>query len=129
MPTKFKALLGIIGVSIILRLVFAVSPPAGIEAGTGAWIGLAIWVALFVGLIRGSEGVRMTLIILAALNLAFSAINMTTLADIGFGFIPLYTFLVLYGAFAAVYTIWCLTREDVKNYMLSKTTGMTMDEL
>jgi hypothetical protein len=118
MPGKLKAVLGLFAITAVFGFI------------NGSWFVAAIRALAILLLSRGSDLTRRIVIVLALLGLVWSIVS--TLLSLG-------AIVVL--SFAAstesvlkigeaglsfvgcIYTVWALTRQDVKDWMLAKASG------
>ena len=113
MPLKLKILLALIAMNSVLAIV------------TQSWVTLTINVLLAIGIVRGSEGVRTLLIILALLGLAGNAlmlfVALQAVAAVGldaFGVTIITTTAI--GTAINGYFFWCLRQWDVQSWMFHR---------
>jgi hypothetical protein len=114
MPQKLKILLVLMALS------------AGLNLLTGHWLLALLGVALAVGVLKGSEGTRVIIMVLAGLGLVGSAVGgLLSLAMLG-----------IIGLFAAGlgvaqhgFTLWCMTSADVQGWMYKRSLPDSVREL
>jgi len=119
-PGKVKFLLGAMAALAILDV--------GFFATGGGWTSLffaAVKVALIIGVLKGSEGVRIIVMGLAALSMIYGIVLVIAALSMGLGMrVPVFGILSI--AWPA-YMIWCLRCRDVQEWMFSRTTAGQMD--
>jgi hypothetical protein len=122
MPTKLKALLVLLAVSILMNVA------TGLSGSLSGWLGALINVILFLGVVRGKEGARNLLMMLAGIGLMFSIfavlVGILALASAPN---PLGGIVVLFAAAFALgqngFCLWCLRQPDVQHWMYQKSLG------
>ncbi len=112
MPSKLKILLGLLGVNILLGIVTAVT-------GGGGWFGVLISAVIAGLLFKGSNIVRIVVMVFAVLGLVFGAIGMLGLGALlalgaGEALLPLLS--LVWGFVVNVFVLYVLTRPEVKAY-------------
>jgi len=115
MPGKLVIVLVLYGISILLNFF------------TGSWLAAAIQIGCFVGLVKANDVVRKIVIFFNCLGLAWLAVQTVQVinlldnpfvADAGGGLLFIAFGAIAFGFVCAVFTIWALTRSDVKQWML-----------
>ena len=114
MPNSVRLLLALLSLSAIL---------AGIN---GEWLGLALDIALIVGVLRGSEFVRKVMLGVAWLNIVVVVGMAVSLGAIGQ--LHAVDWVLLIGGAAlqvvtGLFVVWCLRRWDVQQWMYNRATG------
>lgn len=114
MPGKLKVLVGLMGLSIVLALIGQ------------SWVSAIINILLLVGVLKGSEGVRNILMILAFIGLCFGAFALITSAALLLAAGPL-GLIGLGGVAVSIaqngFLLWCLTQQDVQAWMFHRSSG------
>ena len=124
MPGKLKVVLGIQAISVVLSLI------------NSSWFWAAVGLAILVALFKGGDTVRKVVVVLSVLGLIGGVLGLLSIGAIlavvsaaggdasgGMGFVILGIAGVIFGEVGNFYTIWALTRQDVKDWMLAKSTG------
>ncbi|MBX3251829.1 MAG: hypothetical protein KF901_31915 [Myxococcales bacterium] len=133
MPGKLKVVLGLYAVSLVLNLI------------NQGWVGAALNILVMVFLFKGSDTMRKVVIVFAIIGLVFSVLGIlgllalialvsaaesaiteaggTVSGGAGMGDVILLALQVAFGIVSAIYTIWALTRQDVKDWMIAKSSG------
>jgi hypothetical protein len=106
MPPSLTVLFILQGLSVLASLL------------VGALFSAALSAALLVGLIVGNDGVRKFVIALSALSLLWSAVLLLGVAGMHAGSTLLAVMLI--GIAIQVFTIWTLTRSNVRDWMFRK---------
>jgi hypothetical protein len=105
MPGKLKVVVGLLGLGLVLHLV------------SGALFSAAVQGALLFGVLIGNDGVRTLLRVLAGVNIA--VIFVTAGPDLQHGD-PTLLAAVCVGVGVAVFIIWALGQQDVREWMFRK---------
>jgi hypothetical protein len=117
MPTKLKILVALLALSVALSLV------------ARSWIGAGVQLLYLIGLLKGREGIRSWLIVLAYAGIFayLTALALAALVVIGGGLstgaLPVTLVLLPLGALGVgqcVFCIWCLKQPDVQKWMFDK---------
>ena len=110
MPTKLKVLTALMVLSVGLDLV------------TEKWVVAVLHGLLLLGVIKGNEGVRSLLMLLAMLGL-ISGVVVLAMGAVAFGtgYKAMFIFASgLLGMAQAGFMLWCLRQEDVQRWMFHR---------
>jgi hypothetical protein len=112
MPDKLKVLVALLVLSTVLAAVGQ------------RWISLAVNLLLLVGVLKGSEGARTALMLLAVLGMfgaAFFAVVGGIALGAGGGTAAIIAFVAaLFAAGVNGFMLWCLRQGDVQHWMFHK---------
>ncbi|MCA9612910.1 MAG: hypothetical protein H6722_06800 [Sandaracinus sp.] len=124
MPGKLKVVLGIYAINVILNIL------------NSSWISAIIGVAIMALLFKGSDTMRKVVIVFAVIGLVFSVLGLLGIGALlavlsaaggeatgGMGDVIIALASIIFGLVGSIYTIWALTRQDVKDWMLAKAAG------
>jgi hypothetical protein len=114
MPTKLKVLLVLMAISV------------GLDLLTGKWFAAVINGLLALGVLKGSEGTRVIVMVLAGLGLVGSVLmGLLSMAMLGI----LGMFAAAIGAGQSAFTLWCLMQGDVQDWMYKRTLPASVRDL
>lgn len=123
MPKKLIVLVALMGIQILLRTITMATVTSSVPVAD--FIGLLINVALLVGVLKGNEGVRALIIIFSVIGLILGSFALLRAQSLGLHASNLLLFVaVVFSMLGPAFTIWCLTRADVKNWMSRRTFGL-----
>lgn len=129
MPGKLKVVLGIYAINVVLNIL------------NSSWFSAVIGVLIMAFLFKGSDTMRKVVIVFAVIGLVFSVLGLVFSvlgllgigallavasaagATGGMGDVIIALASIIFGIVGSVYTIWALTRQDVKDWMLAKASG------
>ncbi len=122
MPGKLKIVLGIYAINVVLNIL------------NSSWISAVIGVLVMAFLFKGSDTMRKVVIVFAVLGLVFSVLGLLGIGALlavasaagatgGMGDVIIALASIIFGIVGSIYTIWALTRPDVKDWMLAKASG------
>jgi hypothetical protein len=128
MPNKLKVLVGMIGLGMLLSLV------GGMRGSASGWLSFLFDLLLLLGVLKGKEGARNLLMLLAVLGLLTGAFGVilaviagSSIAGggsssdwIAVGAIVLTSLVIL---IQNGFALWCLSRRDVQNWMFQRSLG------
>ncbi|HTQ45162.1 MAG TPA: hypothetical protein VMI75_20520 [Polyangiaceae bacterium] len=127
MPNKLKVLIGLIGIGMLGSLA------SGLQGSTSGWLSFLLDAALLAGVLKGKEGARNFLMLLAVLGLLGGVFGVVlTLIAVLAGGVHGGSELLLVFAIGGVsvlvlaqnaFALWCLSRRDVQNWMFQKSLG------
>lgn len=118
MPSKIVAVIIVMILSVILNLSGALD--AGEVDGT-TWVGIIIQGLLILGLLKGSEGVRMIVIIFATIGVFFGGIGIIlAMGTIG---LTLLTAGLIVSTAANMFVLYALQAPEVKQWMFERSVG------
>jgi hypothetical protein len=117
MPTKLKVLVALMALSIVLDVV------------NESWVMAVLHALLLLGVIRGNEGVRTLLMLLATIGLlaggfvlVVAVIALTAGGALGTAVAALFGGAV--GLGQAAYMLWCLRQADVQTWMFHRSLNL-----
>ena len=114
MPTKLKVLLVLMAISV------------GLDLLTGKWFAAVINGLLALGVLKGSEGTRVIVMVLAGLGLVGSVVmGLLSMAVLGI----LGVLVAAIGAGQSGFTLWCLMQGDVQDWMYKRTLPASVRDL
>jgi hypothetical protein len=124
MPGKLKVVLGIYAINVVLNIL------------NSSWIAAVIGVLVMAFLFKGSDTMRKVVIVFAVIGLVFSVLGLLGIGALlavlsaaggeaagGMGDVIIALASIIFGLVGGIYTIWALTRQDVKDWMIAKSSG------
>lgn len=124
MPGKLKVVLGIYAINVVLNIL------------NSSWISAVIGVLIMAFLFKGSDTMRKVVIVFAVIGLVFSVLGLLGIGALlavlsaaggestgGMGDVIIALASIVFGLVGSIYTIWALTRPDVKDWMIAKASG------
>lgn len=124
MPGKLKVVLGIYAINVVLNIL------------NSSYVWAVVGVAIMALLFKGSDTVRKVVIVLSVLGLIGSVLGLLGIGALlavlsaaggeasgGMGPLIIALASIVFGLVGGIYTIWALTRQDVKDWMLAKSSG------
>ncbi|PJB33972.1 MAG: hypothetical protein CO108_29685 [Deltaproteobacteria bacterium CG_4_9_14_3_um_filter_63_12] len=114
MPNKLLVLVILMALQILLHIV-AMSTMKG-NVPVSDYLGLAINIGLLVGILKGSESVRMIVMFFAGVGVIIGAIALLGLLSFAQASAVMWLTVVLSLA-GPIFILWCLTRDDVIHWM------------
>ncbi len=111
MPGKLKIVMGLYAISVVLNII------------NQGWIAAVIGILIIAGLLKGNNVVRIVVIVLSVLGLVvyvLGALGLAAILAVGVGDALLPLLSIVFGLVSSIFTIYALTRQDVKDWMLNK---------
>lgn len=126
MPNKLRVLIGLIAVGMLGSLW------NGIGGSTAGWLSLVLNAFLLLGLVKGKEGARTFLMLLAGIGVlvgVFGVVIFAIAASVAHSSRSDLMALAAIGATSLLvlaqnaFALWCLSRRDVQQWMFRKSLG------